>query len=343
MADKKTKNAATGAMSGAATGAMVGSVVPGIGTAAGAIGGAIIGGLGGLFGDDGSEEYERAMRILEAVESPQFNPADLQPADFAVVAKYFPKLYKTIELSNPELVQQNAQIFQEQQAVSEQLKQQANTRGLTLNEKVALQDATDQANRQMAGQMGSIRQEYANRGMGGGAMEASQAMNAQRQNAQDVSRQKMNAALMAQQRQGQALQNYGSYLGNMQNQQTNLSGQNADIKNRFTLTRFQNAQDVANRNTDTQNEGSMFNLTNAQDIANKNINNANMGKQWRTKAAMDKANFNLSKAAAMAGQSNTLGQVRDADGAALQNNMNSLGNTALTYALMRGKGTKTEK
>jgi hypothetical protein len=155
------------------------------------------------------------------------------------------------------------------------------TQGLTSQDKLDLQHAEGNANRQVAGRNGALQQSLAERGLGGGGLE----LVGSQMNAQDADNRAQEAALskaaMVQQNRQSASQALGSQASALQAKSFGQQAQQAQAQD--TVDRFNTQNTVNNQmsNNNLTNQAGMYNNQGRQGISNANVNGNNGFAQQR--------------------------------------------------------------
>ena len=290
-----------------------------------------IGGVIGLFGsgDGGKEDYERALRILEEVQDPNFNFRDLSAPVIPIAGEYTPFTYSPeFASSSPALADDSPMVRAEQLKALQHLSGVAEE-GLPLAERLAAEQQgarlADEASRYDA----SIIRNLAERGRAGGGTElAARMASAQRLGnlahgiGSDLATQ---AALNRISASGQV----GALGGAIRGQDIALSEQRANALNRFNEWASSFLTQAAQQNALAQERAQTRNIGTAQDVASTNeLNRYNTQQQNLTRNnALEQAlaNFRLRRAQSQAGASQDLGNANYAEQASRMEQLRGLG------------------
>lgn len=300
--------------SGAASGAAVGSVVPGIGTLVGGAVGAAGGLIGHLFsGGDQQKAIDAAQAaaaIIAQTGAPpdQYNNIYLQ--QFKQAGVYTPALEQAMN-QDPSLVnkiQEDPSLKTAQMGALQSLSQRGQT-GFTAADIAALNQARTQANSDVSGQVGAIRQNMAARGMAGGGNELAMSLNAAQAGGNRESQAGLQQAGTASQNALQAMTQAGALGGQIRGQDFSVAQQKAAAQDAVNQFNAQNAMQRQARNVQQQNQGQLYNVGQQQAAANANTQQANQLQYAQAQAAnqqwQQQLGLNQAKAAALQGQAGT--------------------------------------
>lgn len=282
-----------------------------------------------------ADERDRMQGIIDAMKDPNFDPRDFTSEQYAVASKYVPQLANYIEEKAPQTVQATAagEAGREAQlSALGRLKTLSET-GEDLQSQVLRQKALGDAAAQNQAQQATIRQNAAQRGLGGSGLEFMQSMMAQQGSNQAASHNAQDAALQAYQTRLDAMKNSASLGGDIRQSDMSEQARNAQIINDYNQRKAAEAnryqQYVANAN----NQGQLYNLGNQQRIAEANVGlrnadaaraqgRADMIQRENYNAAMNRANMNIGQAGrnleginqAAAGRAAAIGGLQQAAG-----------------------------
>lgn len=294
--------------------------------------GSILGGLGGLgtslFVKGGEAEYERALRVIEAVKDPEFDYSQIAPQDLALVAKYSPETYQAVVPDEVKTAQDSPEMRAALSQGMQQYKQIAQE-GLPEADRLAAMGAGDsmrQAHRQA---LESSLRDLRERGRAGGGAEIAMRAAAGQQAANLARDQGRDLAGMAIGNRMAGLEGYTNLAGQTRGQDIGLSQSVADDYNTFAryVSSLQTnaARDAAlsrqaagNANVQAAQNTANYNTMNRQQTAEGNLNRKN-------NLINTLANFRMGKAQAAAGQRNRVGMSKDAEKAALVDNTMAIG------------------
>lgn len=184
--------------------------------------------------------------------------------------------------------------------------------GLTLQDRVALDEVRNQVESDTQARNKSILQDMAQRGMGGAGAELAMQMQSSQSGANRAKAEADRLAAMAQQRALEATMNAGRLGGEIRN--TDFSEQERIASAQDAINRFNaaNRQSVAQINVNNRNEAQAANLREAQRISDNNAALAN--EQEKYNKGLVQTNFNnrynqtVAGANARSGLANTLNQ-----------------------------------
>ncbi len=271
----------TGAASGAASGAATGTaILPGWGTLIGGVVGGAVGGIGGAGVDQANARKENAineyMSQLAALDMPRYEDLKL------LFQRYDKGEQLTVEelASLQELDSEVSKITQDKQAKQTQLDALAAMKarargGLTLQDKVELQEASREIDRQNSGVQKSIVQNMAARGQGGSGVELAARLQAGQQGAELASQNSMATAARAQSAAMQSLKdsaNLGRQIGQDQMDFDKMRAQSVDDTRRRNLERLQATMQY---NIGNRNAAAGANWDRANSVNDKNVNLSN--------------------------------------------------------------------
>jgi hypothetical protein len=206
-----------GAQAGAGVGGGLGGLFGGIAT------------LAGVGGKGGDEWYRRALSVIEALSTPDFDMASIAPQDWALVAEYFPEVYEAVIPQGPQMVQDSAEGRAAQLQGVSGLSEIARE-GMPLVDRLQ----ADQYQQSLLGAFGAqseqAQEQAQMRGMSGSY--ALDQMGDQRA-ADAAAGYGSDLAIGSANRRLGALSDLGSLGGSLRGQDIQVSGSNADIANRF--------------------------------------------------------------------------------------------------------------
>ncbi len=180
-----------------------------------------------------------------------------------------------------------------------------NAGGMMEADKIAYQNALNDAATQNSRQQASIGRDYAERGLGGGGQELAMRMAAQQTAANANSAGAQNMAATAQQRALEAIMSRGNLAGSMQGAdyaQKNAAATARDVINKFNT---QNAITVGQSNQDAINTAGVQNQNTRQGVRGDNQNATNESLKYNAGAPVTQFGMAKDKAS---GQSDAAGQ-----------------------------------
>ena len=254
-------------------------------------------------------ERERMQEVIEKLKNPNFDPRDFTSEEYSVASKYVPEVAKFIEEKAPETVKATADGQSGREAQMSALSRLRNLSdtGEDTQSQIMRQRALGDAAAQNQAQQATIKQNAAQRGLGGSGMEFLQSMMAQQGSAQSASRNAQDAAMNSYQTKLQAMKDSANLGGQVRGQDFDEQGKNVGIINDYNRRKSdeQNRynQYVANAN----NQGNLYNIGNQQRVADANVGGRNADRaraQGRGdmvikegyNADLNKANMNIGQA-----------------------------------------------
>lgn len=326
MADK-----AESSKTGSTVGAVAGSAFGPVGTMVGGALGGIIGGMMGGTDHSAEDRMKYIQELYRQIQSPNFDYSSLTPEQKAVAGVLTPENMQALEMVGPKVLEDNGQGRAAQVDALKKL-QQMGQGGLTLQDKADIATIHNQQAAANKGQQDAIIADQHARGVGGGGSELAAKMIAQQGSADTAAQQGTQIAANAQNRALQALQGAGQAGASLRNTDLALSGQNADIINRFNQANFNNKQNISNQNVANRNQAQGFNLSNAQNIGNSNVDTNNAFKQYnqQNQNSLKQQQFgnDYAKVAGQAGAAGSVANYMNANAAGQQSRNQGIG-TAL--------------
>lgn len=178
-----------------------------------------------------------------------------------------------------------------------------NNGGLTASDKLAYQQATDDASMQASREAGNITRDMAERGMGGSGMELAQRLASSQGAANRGAAAAQTQVATAQQRALDAMMQRGQMAGNMQSADFDRQSKAAAAKDAIQQFNRNNAMTVQQGNVNATNNANTGNRDARQGNNNVNAQIANTGKQANVNAVQDRAGMLMNKATAGANAS----------------------------------------
>jgi hypothetical protein len=224
-----------------------------------------------------AQEREYMKGLLSEVKSPNFDPSKLTPEQYKVAATYIPEVADFVAEVNPSLTKldENSMAQQERGRATLEAASQDQLLSGVLAAK-AQQAAAAQAQANSA----TLKQDYAQRGLGGGGLEFLDRLMAGQQGAQVAAKSTQDAELQAYQ---ERMRNTVSALDaarSIGDQRYTANANNTGILNSFNQRTAARQQDWANTGANTRNDAQHFNIGNQQDVANKNTSTNNQFAQY---------------------------------------------------------------
>lgn len=282
------------------------------------------------------EELARIQALVEKVKEPNFDFANLNAKEYAVVNKYMPEAAPMVEMAAPKTITASSQAAQSAKAARmkalQQMTEMADT-GEDSISKIMQQQAMNRASQEAASQRGSLDQAFARRGQLGSGMNYASQLQAQSDAQARAAQAGQAAAMEAQRRRMQAIEGSQSMGSSIYGDETNLEAKNIGILNEFNRALADRRQEYANNRANTANNAQQINLAAAQKAADANVgltndrvNQANQLKQNQFGNSISKINLQSGAANQMMNQRNAAGQDRNQ---AIQ----SLGDVGSAYAM----------
>lgn len=307
---------------------------------AGVIGTAVVGGLVQAYQSQKAQastdaERERIQKLIDQVQSPDFDYTKISAPQFKVLKDYNPKVADYVQEKAPQYITAGSEDAKSgrdaQRAALQRLRGLGDT-GRDAQSDALQEDAMRRQAIENNSQQASIRQNMQQRGIGGSGLELAQAMGAQQNAAQLGADSSRSAMLDAYKTRLQALRDSASLGGQIRNEDVEVESRNVGINNDFNR-RLSANQNAYNQYKDgVNNDAQWKNIGMHQDADNKNvagkyetdkwnINNGNTLKQREYDNAIGKVGLS-------AGQSNQ--KVADIRGNAQDNAsiISGLGQTA---------------
>jgi hypothetical protein len=263
-------------------------------------------------------ELERMEGIVNALQNPSFNTADLTPEDYRLAQKFVPEIASYIEETAPQVVRGESEGatrgLEAQMAALQKFRNLSDT-GDDTQSQLLREKALRAAQVQNQGQQAAIQQNFAQRGIAGSPMEYVAALMGQQGAGQDATLASQDAAMDAYGRRLQAMKDSASLGGQIRDTELDVEAKNAAIINGYNERAARN-RNVYNRYAaDTMNDGQRFNIGAMQDVMNKNTAQRNLyqrsNRDYRNEMGQQDFQNQMNKASLATGQ----GQ------AAMQNNM----------------------
>lgn len=253
-------------------------------------------------------EREKMQEVIDRMQAPDFDPSNFTSEDYSIASKYIPQLASYIEEQAPQTVKATAdgQAGREAQMSALSRLRNLSDTGEDVQSQVMRQRALGDAAAQNNAQQETIKQNAAQRGVGGSGLEFLQSMMAQQGSAQTASRNAQDAALSAYQTKLQAMRDSANLGGNVREQDISEEARNAGIINDYNQRKSENANRYNQYIADTNNDASKYNVGNQQRIADANtgLHNADKARvQGRADMIVGAKNdFDMKKAGMQIGQ-----------------------------------------
>ena len=223
------------------------------------------------------DELNQLKQLASQIQQPNFNVANIPPAQLQVLQQYAPSIAQYVPQKSPQLVSAlstNAQQGQNAQLQALQQNQQVAKTGTDPLLQMAQQQALNQASQAAGSEIATANQRAQQQGMapGGGmayAAQLSQAAGAQ--NA--LANAGIQNAAGAYERQAAATNNAAQLGGQLYNQDVNLQSQNANTLNQYNQNVAQMGNAYNQYVAGQQNQAQQYNLGQNQSTANQNVAN----------------------------------------------------------------------
>lgn len=266
-------------------------------------------GLDGLYTDDMMPEFSE-YRPEDYKWQSDFIPQTVSAGDDVIYEGVDPRLadISTVDRSEMNNISVDPRLKDTQMASLSALEDIANSGGLTMADKAALNSIQSEVAQADRGRRDAIMQNMGMRGMGGSGMELLAMLDSAQAATSNANQSGMDIAGMAQQRALDAIMSGGNMAGNIRNQDfgeqariaeandviAKFNAENTNQGNQFNTSaannmaqfnagnQLQNAQynrdtrlGVNQFNANTANDANKFNITGAQNIANANVEGRN--------------------------------------------------------------------
>jgi len=223
-----------------------------------------------------SGEADRALQqqlaLYQGLKPPTAEEMRYDPQMLQWLQNYDPRMLELFLQGETQMrgVSTDPRLMQAQYDALNQLQEIGQAGGLTAMDRAALNQISQEQNREARGAREAILQQAQARGAGGSGMEILAQLQAQQDAAQRASSRGFNVAGQAQERALQALQQAGGLGGQMQQTQFGQQAQIAQAQD--AINRFNTQQRTQSNagNVTAANQGQMFNLQGRQNIANAN-------------------------------------------------------------------------
>lgn len=229
-----------------------------------------------------AEERARLRKLLDDIQTPNFDFSSIDPATYAVVEKYVPESAAVIQEKAPNLVRgdsADAKLGLDVQREALQRFREQSVAGRDVQSDIDMERNLRRLNQNAQGAQGAIQQNFERRGQGGSGLEFLAQLNNQQNSAELAQQSGEQAVTDAYRRRLEAMRGMTDLGSNIRQNDIAMETGNVGILNNFNARTAANAQNVANMNTQTMNQGAQFNINNAQDIANKNVTSAYANRQ----------------------------------------------------------------
>lgn len=244
------------------------------------------------------EAIEKAVNDLIKVGVPPAEALAATYQRYQSAGELTPELEQTFTLADTELkkVEEDPELRDLQRRAIEGIRREAESTGITLESRAALDQALGQADQRNRGQQGAILQNLAARGTLSAGDELVQRQMAQQQAAEAQRQSALDAAARSEQARRSAILNLRQQAGAMSQEdirrQETLAAQQ-DAINRFNVS---NQQDTAGSNVNRRNTAQQLNLAQRQDLLDKNVGLSNRERDNMADAIAKNYDARLAKA-----------------------------------------------
>lgn len=244
------------------------------------------------------QELDRIAAMIDKLEDPYFDPNDILPEEYAVVAQYVPEAVPFIQEVVPEKIKmQGEQAVKATQARSRALDQMMKVveSGEDPIAAIERERGARRAAQEAASARATLERDYSRMGQLGGGLQYAGALGA----ASDA----MNRMALADEQavanreiaRRQAADQAGSLAGQIYDDEYRLEKANVDAINDFNRRMSQRAQELAYHNVGERNRAQMYNIGQAQRVADLNVGLANQRGDIRRALAQQKYQNALNK------------------------------------------------
>lgn len=253
-------------------------------------------------------EREKMQDVIDKMQTPNFDPSNFTAEEYAVAAKYVPQVAQFIEEKSPQLVKATAdgQAGREAQMSALSRLRNLSETGEDTQSQVMRQRALGDAAAQNQAQQATIKQNAAQRGLGGSGLEFMNAIAAQQGSAQSASRAAQDAALASYQTRLDALKNGAMLGGQVRDQDMSEEARNAGIINDYNQRKTDQANRYQQYVAAQNNAAQQYNIGNQQRVADANVGGRNAdkarGQQRADMIESAKHGFDMNKANMQIGQ-----------------------------------------
>lgn len=299
---------------------------------------------------DIASERARIAALADAIQSPEFDMSTITPEEFKLLGQYNPEMLPLIQEKAPEIVQRSMAGEQGQDAMLNSLQRLRNlsNTGADAQSQAMVEQAMRNAAIQNQGQQAGILDNASRRGFApGSGLAFAQALSSQQNANQSASQAGTQAAMAAYQNRLQALKDSANLGGQIESNDLNLQGRNADIINAFNQRMADSRRNQAMFNTTNLNDAQRTNLAATQSNQDRNTALRNQAKyeqrDFRNQTAQQQYQNELNKLAAQTGASQ--GSINDirANAQDKANLISGATNTALALGGLYKDKNKTEK
>jgi hypothetical protein len=257
---------------------------------------------------DVARERARIAALADAIKNPEFDMSTITPEEYKLLGQFNPEMLPLIEEKAPQIVQRSLAGEQGQDAMLNSLQRLRNisNTGADAQSQAMIEQAMRNAAIQNQGQQAGILDNASRRGFApGSGLSFAQALSAQQNANQSASQTGTQAALAAYQNRLQALKDSANLGGQIESNDLNFQGRNADIINAFNQRMADSRRNQAMFNTTNLNDAQRTNLAATQSNADRNIALRNQAKSeqrdFRNQTAQQQYQNQLNKLSAQTG------------------------------------------
>lgn len=203
--------------------------------------------------------------------------------------------------------------------------------GMRLQDKAALQDATQDSIVKDRAQREGIAAEMARRGLGGSGFDVAAQLQGQQGTADRMANSSLKAAASAQDRALQAIMGAGDLAGKYRSQDFSEQAQKASAADKINMFNTENLRDVNQRNTGMLNRSQELNLANRQKISDDNTRLGNSEQMYNKGLAQQQYENEMKRTAGATGQYKNVADNEQKGGQMLGNTIGNIG-AAVTSA-----------
>lgn len=270
-------------------------------------------GIAGTIGKNNAQSQQLQYLLQNSRNLAELTPPNLvallQPLQQAVwlgqltPEQYVAQVQQASQLNN---IQVDPSLVQAQAQALAQLKEVAESNGLTAQDRAQLQQIATEEYTRARGNRQAAAQQAQERGVSGGGLEQLRGMLADQGAAQSASARGTQVAGLAQQRALQAMQQAGQLAGSMRSQSFDEQARVAAAQDAINRFNTQLGQDVSNANVAARNQAAANDLAQRYALQNFNIDQSNRDQSNRVNAAMNQYQLGLNRLTGQTGANNAL-------------------------------------
>jgi hypothetical protein len=257
---------------------------------------------------DVARERARIAALADAIKNPEFDMSTITPEEYKLLGQFNPELLPLIEEKAPQIVERSLAGEQGQDAMLNSLQRLRNisNTGADAQSQAMIEQAMRNAAIQNQGQQAGILDNASRRGFApGSGLSFAQALSAQQNANQSASQMGTQAALAAYQNRLQSMKDAANLGGQIESNDLNLQGRNADIINAFNQRMADSRRNQATFNTTNLNDAQRTNLAATQSNQDRNTALRNQAKSeqrdFRNQTAQQQYQNQLNKLSAQTG------------------------------------------